>query len=85
MLLILLAIVWVLIWALTVVDILRRRDLRASSKVLWALAVLLLPVIGVLVYAITRPPDATDRFAPSDAGQPPRDASFERVRDRHPV
>jgi len=32
-------------WVLAVVDILRRRDLRTSSKVLWALAVLVVPVI----------------------------------------
>ena len=43
MLLTLLAIVWLLIWLLAVVDIVRRHDLRTSSKVLWALAVIFVP------------------------------------------
>jgi hypothetical protein len=58
MLLTLLAIVWLLIWLLAVVDIVRRRDLRTSSKVLWALAVIFVPVVGVLVYLVARPADA---------------------------
>ena len=84
MLLTLLAIVWVLIWVLAVVDILRRPDLRTSSKVLWALAVLFVPVIGVLVYLVARPADAT-QYAPADSDRLEGDASYERVRDRHPV
>jgi hypothetical protein len=84
MLLTLLAIVWVLIWVLAVVDILRRRDLRTSSKVLWALAVLFVPVVGVLVYLVARPADAT-QYAPADSDRLQGDASYERVRDRHPV
>ena len=48
MLLTLLAIVWLLIWLLAVFDIVRRPDLRTSSKVLWALAVIFVPVVGVL-------------------------------------
>ncbi len=55
MLLALLGFVWLLIWVLVLVDILRRPDLRISSKVLWALAALFVPVIGVLVYVIARP------------------------------
>src|SRR6478672_1682266 len=82
MLLTLLAIVWVLIWALAFVDILRRKDLRTSSKVLWALAVFFVPVIGVLVYLVARPAEAT-QYAPADRLQD--DASYERARDRHPV
>jgi hypothetical protein len=57
----LIAIPLLLIWVLTVVDVLRRHDLHASRKVLWALFVLLIPVVGVIVYFIARPPQATDR------------------------
>ena len=62
MLLTLLAIVWVLIWVLALFDILRRHDLGTSSKVLWALAVFFVPVVGVLVYVIARPADATQYY-----------------------
>jgi Phospholipase_D-nuclease N-terminal len=81
MLLVLLAIVWMLIWATIVVDIVRRRDLRASAKVLWALGVLVLPVIGAIVYLIARPADdAEPRFGA--AGPPSSSGEF---RERHPV
>jgi Phospholipase_D-nuclease N-terminal len=84
MLLTLLAIVWVLIWVLALFDILRRHDLGTSSKVLWALAVFFVPVVGVLVYVIARPADAT-QYAPQDGYALQGDASHESARDRHPV
>jgi hypothetical protein len=82
MLLTLLVIIWVLIWALTVVDIVRRRDLATTAKVLWALGVLILPVIGIIVYLVARPGDPGEPRFP-DAS--PSDASPERFRDRHPT
>jgi hypothetical protein len=85
MLLVLIAIPLVLIWALTVVDVLRRHDLRTSSKVLWALVVLLIPVFGVIAYLVARPPDPVDRFAPAEAAAPHADPALERVREQHPV
>jgi Phospholipase_D-nuclease N-terminal len=84
MLFALLGFVWLLIWLLVLVDIVRRRDLRASSKVLWALAVLLVPIVGVLVYAIARPPDAR-QYSAADIDRLQGDASYESLRDRHPV
>ena len=84
MLLTLLAIVWFMIWLLGLVDIARRADLRTSSKVLWALAVIFVPVIGVLVYLVARPAGAT-RYAPPDSYALEGDASYETIRDRHPV
>jgi uncharacterized membrane protein len=84
MLLAVLAFVWLLIWVLAVVDILRRRDLRTSSKVLWALAVLLVPIVGVLAYLIAHPGDARP-YAAADSDGLQGEVSYERVRDRHPV
>ena len=84
MLLTLLVIVWVLIWVLALVDILRRPDLRTSSKVLWALAVLVIPVIGVIVYLVARPGDP-GQYVPADGDHLQGDGSYEAVRDRHPV
>ena len=84
MLLTLLAIVWVLIWVLALVDILRRPDLRTSSKVIWAVVVLIIPIIGVIVYLVARPGDP-GQFVPKDGDIVQGDPSYEGVRDRHPV
>ena len=51
----LIAIPLVLIWLLTLVDIVRRHDLRGGSKALWIAATLFVPVIGPIVYFIARP------------------------------
>jgi hypothetical protein len=75
-----LSILWVLIWALTLVDLFRR-DWSTSTKVLWALAMLVLPVVGVIAYLIVRPPAAADVHGVIAPGDP----SQERARDRHPV
>jgi hypothetical protein len=77
---VLIAIPLLLIWILTVVDIVRRHDLNTSRKVLWALVVLLVPVVGVIVYFVARPPQPTDRPATLD---PIGDESFEPIRRRH--
>jgi Phospholipase_D-nuclease N-terminal len=62
----LIAIVWVIIWILVLVDIVRRRDLTAGPKVLWALLVLILPVIGLIIYMVARPDQPGDRDLPSE-------------------
>ena len=43
------------LWGFTLFDIAFRKDLHAWSKLLWALFVLFVPLIGVLIYFITRP------------------------------
>jgi hypothetical protein len=74
----LIAIPLLIIWVLALVDIIRRRDLGTGSKVLWALAVLVVPIVGVIVYLIVRPPQADDRYpAAATKGD---DASFEPMR-----
>jgi hypothetical protein len=65
----LIGIVLLLIWVLVLVDIVRRRDLRTSSKVLWALGVLIVPLIGAIVYMIARPAQPEDRYVPSESGE----------------
>jgi hypothetical protein len=76
----LIAIPLLLIWVLTLVDLVRRHDLSGSRKVLWALVVLLVPVVGVIVYFIARPPQATDRPATLDGLG---DQSYESIGQRH--
>jgi uncharacterized membrane protein YhaH (DUF805 family) len=56
----LIGVVLLLIWALVLVDVVRRPDLRTSSKVLWALLVLVVPFIGALIYLIARPAQPSD-------------------------
>jgi uncharacterized membrane protein len=77
---VLIAIPLLLIWALTIVDLLRRHDLSGGRKALWALFVLVLPVIGVIVYLLTRPAQATDMATTLDGVG---DQSLEPIRRRH--
>jgi hypothetical protein len=84
MLLVLIAIPLLLIWVLTMVDVVRRGDLRTSQKVLWALVVLFVPVLGVIAYFVARPPEPADRFGTVGAVPPHAEPSLERVREQHP-
>lgn len=79
MLITLLAIVWGVIWALSLFDVIRRRDIGSGSKVLWALVILLVPLVGLIVYLVARPADAMDPFAAHEA------RADEQLRGRHPV
>jgi hypothetical protein len=45
----------VVIWAL--IDNFRRKDHDGLAKALWFLFILFLPIIGVFVYILARPPD----------------------------
>ncbi len=74
----LIAIPLLIIWVLTLVDIIRRRDLGTGRKVLWALAVLVVPIVGVIVYFVVRPPQTGDKYLPPEAGE--GDASLEPMR-----
>jgi len=55
-------ILWVLIWALVVFDMFQR-DWRLPTKALWAVGMLIFPVVGVIAYLIVRPPAAGDHDA----------------------
>jgi hypothetical protein len=76
------AILWVFIWAFTLVDLFRR-DWSTGVKVLWAIGMLILPVVGVLVYLIVRPPSSADAGDITRSRGMPADT--ERARDHHPV
>jgi hypothetical protein len=51
-------VLFLILWARAVVDLLRRHDLGLGSKVLWAVGMLVFPFIGLLVYSMLRPSDA---------------------------
>ena len=80
MLWVLLAIVWVMVWVIAMVDIVRRHDLLWWAKVLWALTILVIPVVGLAVYYIVRPKD------PHGSPHMPESADLndERLRGTHP-
>jgi uncharacterized protein (DUF58 family) len=75
------AILWVLIWALVLVDLFRR-DWSIGVKLAWALGMLVFPILGVIAYLIVRPPSSADVHGVVGSSE----ASAEQVvRDRHPV
>ena len=48
----------IMLWVFTLTDLAHRRDLSGPAKGLWAIAIVLLPLVGMLIYFITRPDDA---------------------------
>ncbi len=44
--------VFLFVWALVAVRIVRRNDLGALGKVLWIVAILVVPLVGLLAYFI---------------------------------
>jgi hypothetical protein len=43
-------VVWIFVWLIVATRVLRRHDLGVGGKVLWIVAILVLPVLGLLVY-----------------------------------
>ena len=79
MLFALLGVVWLMIWVIAFIEILRRPDLTRGAKAGWALVVLLLPIVGVIVYLIARP-SREERFDMESAV-----SADDRIRTQHPI
>jgi len=47
---------FIVTWALALVDIWRRDDLKTGAAIAWSLGVIIFPVIGTIVYYFARPP-----------------------------
>jgi hypothetical protein len=43
-------VVWVFVWFLVAVRVLRRTDLGVGGKVLWLVVILLVPILGLFAY-----------------------------------
>jgi hypothetical protein len=43
-------VVWVFVWFLVAIRVLRRGDLGVGGKVLWIVVILVIPVVGLFVY-----------------------------------
>jgi hypothetical protein len=52
-------VIWIWLLILVLSDNFRRRDHSGWAKAGWTLLVIFLPLIGVLFYMITRPPEDT--------------------------
>ena len=44
-----------ILWGYAIISLIGRRDLSIGAKLLWLLAILVLPVIGSIVYFMMRP------------------------------
>ena len=44
----------IMLWIFTLVDLFQRQDLSGIAKALWAIAIVLLPLVGMLTYFILR-------------------------------
>ena len=56
----------VMLWVFALVDLFQRNDLSGWAKALWAIAIVLFPLLGLLVYFIVRPPSAEEEAAIAD-------------------
>lgn len=58
------------LWAFGLVDVFFRRDLSGIAKVVWVIVILWIPVIGLLIYFLTRPAESEgdDEVAPAGPG-----------------
>ena len=43
-------VVWIFVWLVVATRVLRRNDLGVGGKVLWLIAILVIPVLGLFVY-----------------------------------
>jgi multisubunit Na+/H+ antiporter MnhB subunit len=46
-------VVWIFVWLLVAVRVVRRRDLGFAGKLLWLVVILVVPFIGLLVYFLS--------------------------------
>ena len=45
-------VMWIFVWLLVAVRIVRRRDLGLAGKLLWLVVILVIPLVGLFVYGI---------------------------------
>jgi uncharacterized membrane protein YhaH (DUF805 family) len=43
-------VVWIVVWVLVAVGVIRRRDLGLAGKLAWLLVILLIPLVGLFIY-----------------------------------
>jgi hypothetical protein len=53
----------IIIWLGALYDVWRRADLATGARLAWTAAILFLPILGTLVYAIVRPAASEVRYS----------------------
>jgi len=43
-------VLWIFVWLLVAIRVVRRHDLGVGGKILWLLVILLLPLLGLFIY-----------------------------------
>ena len=43
-------VVWVFVWFLVAIRVLRRDDIGVGGKILWIVVILVIPIVGLFVY-----------------------------------
>jgi hypothetical protein len=56
-------VIWIWLLILVLSDNFRRRDHGGFAKAMWTLFVIFLPLLGVLIYMIARPPEDESMMA----------------------
>jgi hypothetical protein len=41
---------WIVVWFLVAIRVLKRNDIGVGGKILWLVAILVLPLLGLLLY-----------------------------------
>ena len=54
-----------LLWVFALIDLFRNPDIAGLTKALWAIAIVLLPVLGMLVYFVVMYPSGAEDAAPT--------------------
>ena len=44
------AVVWVFVWLLVAIRVLKRNDIGVGGKILWIVVILVAPVLGLFIY-----------------------------------
>ena len=59
----------IMLWVFALVDLFARPDLGGGAKVLWMFLIIFLPLLGVLIYFLTRPTPAVEDVRAADRGR----------------
>lgn len=53
-----------LLWVFALVDLFKNQEASGLTKALWAIAIVLLPILGMLVYFVVMYPSSSEAAAP---------------------
>ncbi len=59
----------IMLWVFALVDLFGRPDLGGGAKVLWMFFIVFLPLLGVVIYFLTRPTPAEEDVRAAERGK----------------